>query len=356
MKKLVLPILLLSLIFFFTQCVKEDYFDYSNRAEILSIQLDGQSGNSAIFSESDSVHVEVANGIDLSSITINTLELSSFATSDIGEGEIIDFSTGLQNMTVTAEDGTQKIWKIAVFEVGSQPQFDNSDFEIWHEESSYLDIGLDDASSAWGTSNPGAVFGGIDPNVERVDNGDDGYAALLTTRFTFLGSLANKPIAAGSLFTGDFMQDNISITDPEASIDFGIPYSATPESFSIDYQYSPGPNNIDAQQNSLSYGDMADIYALLERRDGDTVKRVGTAWMRIEQGNSGIENITVDFIYGVLPAGTPDYMLPEDGQSYAAPEETPTHLKVVFSSSANGALFEGAEDSALMVDNFVLNY
>ncbi len=348
--------MLFILSFLFIHCVSEDYFEYSSRAEILEIQLSNQSGNSQIFSDNDSVYIEIANGIDLTQITLNTLTLSSFATSDWEENEVLNFSSGQQQLTITAEDGTQKIWTIAVFEIGSEPQIDNSDFEIWYQNGSYLDIGADDASSAWGTSNPGAVFGGIAPNVSRVENGAEGYAAKMTTRFTHLGAIANKPIAAGSLFTGDFMQNEISITDPEASIDFGIPFTALPISFSIEYMYSPGDNNIDAQQNSLDYGDSADMYVKLERREGDQVKRVATAWKRVNTASNSMQATTVNFIYGELPAGTPNYMLPEEGQTYASPEETPTHMVVVFSSSANGAIFEGAEDSELIVDKFRLNY
>lgn len=69
-----------------------------------------------------------------------------------------------------------------------------------------------------------------------------------------------------------------------------------------------------------------------------------------------MNRIELIFIYGELPAGTPIYILPKAGQTYAAPEETPTHINIVFASSANGANFQGTENSALLVDNLELIY
>lgn len=337
-------------------CVDEDHFGTSDYAIILNIELSSQSGTAQIFNEKDSVFVEVANGTDLSKIILKKLEISPFATASVDVENTLDFSQGNQFVNITSESGLTRTWQIQVYEVGSEPQIENSDFNIWYDQGSYLDLGLDDASSSWATSNPGVIFGGMAPNVERIEVGEDDYAAKLITRFTFMGSLVRKPIAAGSVFVGDFMEDEINIGDPQAALNMGIPFTATPTSFSVEYQYSPGEKNIDANQNELDFSDTGDIYVLLERREADEVKRVATAWYRIEEKSSVMENTMVNFIYGELPSGTPTYILPQDDETYATEGESPTHIKVVFSSSAYGDLFQGAEGSTLIIDNFKLIY
>jgi len=349
----IITIILFGLI---SSCVDEDYFGSSDAVEILSIEISGQNGNEFIDTENDSIFIEVANGIDISKVVLRKLELSSFAIASLTVGDTLDFSQGSQIINVTAESGLTTKWTMSVFELGSTPQINNSDFNTWHTQGSYLDLGVDDASSSWGTSNPGATFGGMDPNVQQYEISTDNYAVKLTTRFTLIGSWVGKPIAAGSVFTGDFMEGNISFDDPEASIDFGIPFTATPTSFSVDYKYTPGPDNINASQQPLNFPDTGDIYVILERREDDLIKRVATAWYRIEQGNTNLDAINVDFVYGELPSGTPEYMLPDTGETFAENGEPATHIVVVFSSSAYGNDFQGAENSELIVDNLVLNY
>ncbi|MEL4306480.1 PCMD domain-containing protein [Joostella sp. CR20] len=338
-------------------CVDEDYFGLSSSADITNIEVSSQSGNPYIDAINDSIRIDVANGTNLEIIVIRSLKLSSFATATIAVGDTLDFTNGTVITNITAEDNTVSPWILSVFEIGSQPQIDNSDFSVWHNEGSYLDPGVDDASSVWGTSNPGVVFAGIDPNAEQVEITPNNYGVKLTTRYTRLGAVVNKPIAAGSVFTGDFLEDNISFNNPLDAIEFGTPFTATPTSFSVDFKYTPGETNIDANQNNLSYPDTGDMYILLERREDNITKRVATAWHRIDaETGSDLQNITVDFTYGELPADTPSYMLPKDGELYAETSETPTHLVAVFTSSANGDYFEGAVGSELIIDNVILNY
>jgi hypothetical protein len=51
----------------------------------------------------------------------------------------------------------------------------------------------------------------------------------------------------------------------------------------------------------------------------------------------------------------PAYQKPANGL-YGAANEKVTHLTVVFSSSYNGALFEGGTNSTLVVNDFNLIY
>ena len=102
--------------------------------------------------------------------------------------------------------------------------------------------------------------------------------------------------------------------------------------------------------------DSCDIYVFLENREGADIKRVATGWFRSgEEKTDQLVTITTNLVYGPLGADVPAYQKPANGL-YASEGEKVTHLTVVFSSSYNGALFEGGENSTLVVNDFLLIY
>ena len=348
---------ILVVVFLLFSCAGEEYFGYSSAGNILQIELKGQSGSSMIFQENDSIYIEVSNGLNLANVELSTIELSSFSKSNVVMGDSIDFTAGHSTIEVTSEDGTVTIWKIDIYEAGTEPQLQNSNFDVWYKSSAgYMEIGESATNTIWGSSNPGVEFGGMDANVIREAIDGDNSAIKMITRYSSLAAIVKKPIAAGSAFTGVFNVDDIDINDPEAAIDFGTPFTAMPTSFSLTYNYTPGERNIDKDSKPLAYSDSCDIYTILERRDGDSVSRVATAWFRTNSSSGMNKEITLEFLYGELPAGTPAYMLPKNGQGYSTVGTKPTHINVVFASSAHGNNFQGAENSALIVDDYVLNY
>ncbi|WNJ19446.1 PCMD domain-containing protein [Pontibacter sp. G13] len=338
-----------------TGCVNEETFGLSSAGNILNIQLTNQNGGALINRDSLLVDIEVANGTDLESLRILTLQISAFATSVPTQGDLVDASSGAFPIDITAEDGTNRAWTIRISSIGENPQLPNSDFNDWYEADGYLEPGVDASSTIWGTGNPGVILSGLSANTEQEFIAADDFAMKMTTRFTTLGAILNKPIAAGSGFTGVFNTEDIDLNDPEAAIDFGTPFTASPTGFRIEYSYVPGPDNIDASGNSLGFPDMCDIYVLLERRLGDEPRRLATGWFRSDSVVSDLSVLEVPLTYGTLPPDAPDYTLPDNGL-YAEASESPTHIIVVFSSSALGNEFQGAENSVLIVDNLELLY
>lgn len=356
-----LPLILMAA-FLLTGCVREDYFAYSNKADVLNVRIENQSGTAQVDKVAHALHIDVTNGTNMAKLVVKELEISPFATASIKVGDALDFSqTAHANISITAENGDTTVWKLTVFELGSQPQIDNSGFNIWYSvgsgDSKFYDLGMSDESSAWGTPNPGvAAF--IGATVERLEVGVGDYAAQMTTRFFGLGAMMGMPIAAGSVFTGDF--GDLNLANPQAAVQFGTPFAGMPISFTIDYSYTPGEKNINVSQDELPFPDTGDMYILLERREGEegneSIKRVATAWYRIKEAKAEMQTITVDFVYGELPAGTPEYMLPKEGESYAEADLAPTHIVAVFTSSAYGNDYQGADGSVLIIDNLLLNY
>lgn len=120
---------------------------------------------------------------------------------------------------------------------------------------------------------------------------------------------------------------------------------------------APGDSYEDAKGNPLSGEDACEIYVLLEQwtGEGDNLKklRVATAWHRSSDVISDWTDLNLDFTYGELD-NPRDFEIPADG--YAEEGTTPTHITVVFSSSALGDDFVGAIGSVLEVDDFQLVY
>ena len=357
MKKIILSIIVL---FVVVACVEEDFFGLSSYGEIKSIEVSNQASQAVIKSNTKNVSIEIPGGVDLSDIKIQKLTLSSFAISDLIVGDSINL-TDSTLMNVTAEDGlTVTIWTLKASVASATPQLPNSDFNAWYQTTDgYYEPGEDAEKTIWGTGNPGTKILGLYATTP-LEIEDNNLAVRMETLYN--GNLAasfGTPISAATIYTGKFDPDKISITDPQAAIDFGTPFAGRPTSFKLKYTYKPGLENKDKQGNPLSYSDACDIYVLLEIRNASSSKRLATAWFRSEDSVQDLTQLSVNFTYGELPAGAPDYAKPPDGEYVRADSVEfvlPTHLTFVATSSFDGANFAGAVGSTLIIDDLDLIY
>ena len=340
-------------------CVKEDHFGLSPYGNIKKFLVSNQAGNAIIDTDNLLVTVEIPGGVELTSLVIQELKLSTFATADLAAGDVIDLSDDA-TITVTSEDGSIHIWTIKSFVASATPQLANGDLNAWYKTSSgYYEPGADAASTIWGTGNPGTqILGKI--ATTPYDLGNSNLAAhMLTYDLGLAGVPLKTPIAAGSLFTGYFDSDKLDPTDPEAAVIFGTPFTGRPDKIRFKYSYVPGPTNKDRNGNVLDYDDNCDIYALLEVRLGGTVQRLGTAWFRSDTNQPELVTKEIEVFYGPLDNSYPDYMrgddvdfVPADSAAYMLP----THLVFVASSSFDGANFAGAVGSELIIDDVEMVY
>ncbi len=337
-------------------CVKDDHFGKSTRAEIKTFTLPGQSGNTSINREEALIVVPISENTVDYNLAPTEITISNFASISPSASEVRDFSDTLE-YTVTAEDGSSKTYKVIAERTGSQPQLDNSSFEDWYEETVLLTSveqpGLDAQTTIWGTANRGLALGGANANTTRQMIGDSSYVKLESVEAPAL-----VRIAAATIFTGSFTSDFPSVSDPRSNIDLGIPFTARPLSFSFQFKYSPGPSNEDADGQPLAYGDMCDVYLLLENREDGETKRIGTAWFRNGEKMSEWTWQNVEIKYGALDPGDPwfDYAQPLAGESWGEPSDPITHISVLATSSFEGDFFNGAIGSVLELDNVVLHY
>lgn len=354
-KKYTLLLLLVTLY----SCLSEDYFGLSSAGNITRIEVLNQAGNAIIDNSNFTITVEIPAGVELSSVSIEVLELSSFATSNKTAGDILDLNNP-QTIVVTAEDGSSHEWTIESFVASATPQLSNWDLNDWYKTSAnYYEPGADASTTIWGTGNPGTqILNKLATTPE--DLGDDNLAAHMATLDN--GALAGTfgaPISAGSIFTGIFNSDKIDPSNPEAAIEFGTPFTGRPKSIRLKYSYSPGAVNKDKKGNVLNYGDACDIYALFEIRLGGTTERLATAWFRSEELQDNLTSMELPVVYGELDNSYPNYMKPVDHGFVSADSASfvlPTHITFVASSSFDGANFAGAIGSVLIVDDIEMIY
>jgi hypothetical protein len=350
--KVITLILISFSLFFLGGCIPEDEFGLSNFKEIKAFQLPGQAGLTTISSEDRTIIIPMSEEADLTNISPSTIEISNLARISPGINEPQDFTQPIV-YTVTAENNSTAQWTVTAVAALPNPQLPNSDFDLWYAVSDYQQPGQNADNTVWGTANRAlAIAGDANTNPEDLGNGD--FAARLTS----VEAPLLVRMAAATLFTGKFTEGFPSPTDPRSNIDFGTPFNGRPEAFRVDYKYIPGDSYEDADGNPLPGGDECDIYVLLEKREGETIQRVGTGWFRSGTTVEDWENINVPIVYGELLPSNPifDYANIREGESWGSANDIPTHITVVFSSSALGDFFTGAIGSELWLNNFELIY
>jgi len=348
MKKL--TVLYFLAVIILSSCIKEDYFGKSSFNKILTFTLPLQLGASQIIHDSLLIRITVSDEADITAMIPTELTYSNFATINPGIDQVMDYSLPVI-YTVTAEDGSQAAYTVSVRTDAPEIQLPNSGFDQWYVTAAdYIQIGNGPDDLIWCTGNEGVVTLG-DANTLPLVLGNDTAAQLTTLKLNALAQLVGQGIAAGSLFTGTF---ELNLANPPESPQFGTPFIARPESFSVMYQYTPGGQMTNGFGKLIAGKDSADMYVLLEDRSSEPWKRVATAWYRTGEATPDWTELTLPLVYGE-PDNPPSYQVPTNGV-WGTGDETPTHISVVFTSSAGGALFEGAPGSELLLNDFKLIY
>lgn len=339
-----------------TSCVNDTYFGKSDKNDIRYFTLQNQSGFSNINIKAKTIFVTINAEADITKLAVDSVALSTFATLSPNKETSRDFTTP-QTYTVTAENGDKATYTVTVNQEGAYPQLDNSNFDSWYTPSGkkYQQPGSDD-NTIWATANDGTTTTNSS-NVTTypyLNSGTDYLAQIVTKDLGNLAGLIGQRMGSGTLFTGKFV---LNIANPSTSAQFGIPFTAKPKSFTVQIKYTAGTPYQDGKGKVIDKADQADIYVILENRDDpNAIKRIATGWHRTGTTmGMNLQNINVDLTYGTLNSSFPDYQKPSNGL-YGNSSDKPTHISVVFASSADGILYEGGVNSTLYVNNFELKY
>ena len=289
------------------------------------------------------------------------------ATITPASGSAHDFSDGPVTYTVTSQDGKwSRKYLVSCNRMAryttSEINFDFEHFEldkdyhkfyVWHNTLPDGSLGDD-----WATGNYGFYIANSNsaPNefpTFVLENGYEGHGVQFVTRDTGpMGRRLGKPIASGNLFLGKF---NIisALLQPLKATEFGIPFTQKPVRLSGYYQYSPSTPFTDKDfVEHPERTDAGDIYSVLyinHDRNGNPLVLYGdnvlsseniVAVARVNNVNeTNGQWVKFDIEYEYKKEINPDLLA---NRGY--------NLTIVFSSSIDGATFEGAIGSTLKVD------
>ena len=378
-----------------TSCFKDEALNNECDIEKAWIQVDNpdavffQPSNAELpdieSTKTDLIFPDLRPNSDVTALPVY-FKITDGATITPENGSVQNFADGPVTYVVTSEDGqynrTYRVF-IKATDAGTTPDPGNPDKP--EEQLSYVHYDfenyfLDPASSKfyvwsdyengsnWATGNPGFKIakGSAKPDQypsTPLAEGYDGAGVKLVTSDTGpFGVVVNMRIAAGNLFAGVF--DSKSATKaPLKATHFGdgsynqINYR--PVTLAGYYQYTPGEVFTDkAGKEVAGRIDQGDIYAVVFRNvdsegksfylTGDNVltspQIVALARVpNVVKTEGGWQNFSVDFNYSGELDPT---ILANYGYSMA----------VVFTSSIEGAAFQGAVGSTLLIDKVSIAY
>jgi len=233
----------------------------------------------------------------------------------------------------------------------------NGKYYVWTESDPYAT-----STDQWVSGNPGFNLSKSSaqpyeyPTVAVAEGGVDGGAYLkLETRDTgAFGRMVNMRIAAGNLFIGTFDVAN-ALKDALAATQFGLPFKHKPSKLSGYYKWQPGEQFQDKKGNPIDRIDQPDIYCVFYRNqdtDGNRVTLDGADVLTnphiIGLGRvSGIEE-TDQWTRFEIPV---EYNEEIEGSVLL---NNGYNLTICFASSIEGAYFEGAPGSTLLIDKVTL--
>ena len=383
MKKLT-QLLLVSLVVtgaLLTSCVKDEALNVE--ADIVSATIDRAKellivepsiGNDQVefrlieeqVIESDAVEGSDTENPEVSYIFAPTFTLSKGATISPESGTELDF-TEPQNYTVTAEDGiTTKVYTVRFFvDKGVLLSYSFENVEVikttgpegvYHEF--YTPLGNGDKKKDWDSGNWGynmlaetlleegeELSPAVYPTAQV--EGYDGKGVKMQTKSTgSLGPVFGSPLAAGNLFLGYFEFAMPAIK----STKFGQPYTynVAPAAVKGWFKYNAGEEFVINNEPSELDKDAWDAYAILFEKSDEENFLLG------DHNFEDTRMVSVAKLEDVHRVETDEWKEFEikfeniDGKSFSADKDY--MFTIVFSSSKEGAKFNGAVGSQLWID------
>ena len=332
-------------------------------ADILSFTFDNEGvTEQPVINADNTITFKVLEGTDLTKLA-PTIEVSEGATVTPASGVAQDFSNGrtVTYTVVSGDYGTTKVYKASVVGTQTVLAFTFDEWETVDLGENYESYTSPKPLDVLATPNEGAQLlnGKTNPvgyPVVVEEQGYEGRAAKLITRDArgTLAALAKAYITAGSVFTGSFEYDMFAALQPGGALKmthFGVVYDKKPVKFKGVYKYTPGTpfvRTVDGEATETDEVDECGIQAVLytvtsadETLDGSNIDSDDArivARARLEDGTAKSDWTEFDLNFTWT-----------EGATYDA--EKTYKLAIICSSSKDGANFNGAANSTLIVDN-----
>lgn len=304
-------------------------------------------------------------------------ELTPGATISPANGSVQNFTTSVR-YTVTSEDKAwHRVYAITVREQKASNIPTTYHFEkvriqknIWQEFYEEQESGDE---LTWASGNSGFKLAMSEAKTEEYPtvqsaNGKVGKCAKLETRSTGeFGNMVGMPIAAGNLFIGNFSILN-AIADPLGATRFGTPFYNKPLRLTGYYKYKSGEKFYEHGEYT-SRKDIFNIYAIFY--DGVKYDSAGKRTDVTLDGNLPNQNYEHPNMVALALVSNPQetegdewkfFDIPFDYQRYGKKIDEARLAKgeykigIIFASSKDGATFEGAPGSTLLIDEVELIY
>ncbi len=360
-----LIITVLSMLLLLNACIKEEALN--PEADILSINIDRELLKREPIISNDEIVCYVKEETSLTALS-PSFTISKGARIEPSSGTERDF-TKPQTYTVYSEDGQwNKTYTVSFTFADILIEYHFENYRI--KNNKYQELYEVDKNGkkniVWASGNDGfsIIAGDLPPADYPTALTEKGYvnnAAKLVTRSTgAFGAMFGSPLAAGNLFMGEFI---VNTSNPLKSTHFGMPVNYIPLMLKGYYKYKSGKEfkrYTDNQGNPISGGevlrrkDSCDIYAVFYEIDEKTPYLDGSnilthpniiSLAKLSKANE-VEDWTLFEIPFIKREGkTIDQEKLKAGKY---------NLAVVFSSSKEGSIFNGAIGSTLFIDEVEL--
>ena len=350
-----------------TSCIKSE--EPNTEADILTctVNPEGILKREPTISNSD-ILLMIKRDTDISSISLD-FNLTEGATIDPPSGTKRDFSQP-QQYTVTSEDEKwHKTYTIRAITADINTVYHFKDTILNQKGQKYHILVEKDAlgniNIQWASGNAGFSLTGTAKNPEEfptvhTSSGYKGNGVKMTTRSTGqFGKDIGLPIAAGNLFLGSFNAVE-ALKNPLSATLFGLPFDKLPTRLTGYYKYERGKDFLvldpktGEQTIDSNKKDICDIYGVFYETDKDFKSLDGSnsldhpnivALARIKDAKE--TNTWTAFDLGFDYIKEINHQKVKDGEY---------NLAIVFTSSIEGHLFNGAIGSTLYIDEVELKY
>ena len=327
-----------------------------------------------IDTNSKTINVYVHKSIDISKQELKftvpegaTIKVNSPITGDTESTYDFSEEPHSRQFTVTSEDGQ---WK-AVYTVNVVPTelpttfhferlLSSNPYDIFYE----FQPGTSQNASKvlqWSSGNKGyeltsmAKTNADYPTVQSI-NGYQGKGVKLETRNTgSFGAIVKMYIAAGNLFIGSFDVGN-ALKDPRKATKFGFQFDKRPTSLKGFYKFKAGDIYTVKGEAQSGKRDKFDIYAVMYETDNNSDMLDGD---NVFTSDKLVLLARIDSESAVETDNWKEFHLPfkpVNGKTIDNNKlkQGKYKLGIVFSSSIDGAYFEGAVGSTLYIDEVEL--
>ncbi len=372
------PLFLLALVLMCTSCIKDEL--PNTECDITSAWVEGDEYAENFYEPSQMRLENISTTENELVFTVRSLislpksmplyfNITPGATISPANGSPQDFTQGPVTYTVTSQDGSWKREYTVVFKEASLPTFTFSfeNYETKESSSNYYHefYEIDQAGmrqNIWASGNLGAIL--IKYNSQAEDqptystpDGYKGRGVCLNTQYAGeLGKAFGKPIAAGNLFIGRFILENVLI-DALKATQFGRPIDRVPVRVTGYYKYQPGSVFTNKEMQEVpGRVDEASIYAVFYRNKdaqgndvylyGDDVLSSPYIVRKAQVATLPPTNEWTRFEMFFEGSDADEALLAAQGYN----------MTLVFSSSKDGASFEGAVGSVLYIDEVAISF